>query len=160
MKDAPCVGQEEAGMFQLLSAQLESIMEETMDLKGLRFNEVDGPKQLQSIRGVYRGLKYEIDLLQEAGVRKVKGMRGIYRGVDFQADFLTAGEAKGFPGIYRGVAYEREFLPEEKPKIPTQADQVDPEAEIINQIIPPNRTDSRNIPDCPVTQGGSGWQIG
>jgi len=82
-----------------------------------------------------------MDLLQEAGVRKVKGRRGIYRGLEYQADFLTAGEAEGLRGIYRGVAYEREFLPEEKLEVAPQANQIDPEAETINHIIPPNRRD-------------------
>jgi nitrogen regulatory protein PII len=118
-----------AEMLQLLSAHLESVMEETMDLKGLKFNEVKGSQQMQGTRGVYRGLEYELDLLQKAGVRKVKSMRGIYRGLEYQADFLTAGEAEGFRGIYRGVAYERESLSEEKLEVAPQADQVDPEAE-------------------------------
>ncbi len=112
-----------------------------MDLKGLKFSEVDGSQQLQGGRGIYRGLEYELDLLQEAGVREVRGMRGIYRGLEYQADFLTAGEAEGFRGIYRGVAYERESLPEEKLEVAPQAHQVDPEAETRNQIIPPNRRD-------------------
>ena len=73
-------------------------------------------------------------------MRKVKGV--IYRGLEYQADFLPTGEAKGFRGIYRGVAYEREFLSEAKLEVPPQADQVDPEAETRNQIIPPNLRDS------------------
>jgi nitrogen regulatory protein PII len=124
-------GQEEAEVLQLLSAYLENVMEETMDHKGLKFDEVEGSKQQQGIHGIYRGLEYELDLLQKAGVRKVKSMRGIYRGLEYQAIFLTAGEAEGFRGIYRGVPYERESLPEEKLEVAPQADQVDPEAEPI-----------------------------
>ena len=111
-----------------------------MDLKGLKFSEVDGSQQLQGGRGIYRGLEYELDLLQEAGVREVRGMRRIYRGLEYQADFLTAGEAEGFRGIYRGVAYERESLPEEKLEAVPQADH---KAETMNHIILPNIIDGR-----------------
>jgi hypothetical protein len=70
-------------------------------------------------------------------------MRGIYRGLKYQADFLTTGEAEGYRGFYRGVAYGREVLPEEKLDLAPQTDPVDPEPEIINQIIPPNIIDGR-----------------
>ena len=86
-------------MIKLVSAHLETVMEETMDRKGLKFDEVEGSKQRKRTRGVYRGLEYDLDLLQEAGVRKVKGMRGIYRGLKYQADFLTGDETTGFRGI-------------------------------------------------------------
>jgi nitrogen regulatory protein PII len=120
-------------------------MEETMDRKGLKFDEVEGSKQRKRTHGPYRGLEYDLDLLQEAGVRKVKGMRGIYRSLKYQADFLTGDETTGVRGIYRGVAYERESLPEKKLEAMPLADQADPEAETINQIIPPNRTDGGEI---------------
>jgi nitrogen regulatory protein PII len=122
---------------------MKSIVEETMDLKGHKFNEVDGSQQRRGIRGVYRGLEYEMNLLQETGVRKVKGV--IYRGLEYQADFLSAGAAEGFRGIYRGVAYEREFLPEGNLEVALQADQVDSEAKTRNQVIPPNRRDGGKI---------------
>ena len=54
MNYASYFGQEEAEILQLLSAHLESVMEETMDLKGIMLNEVDGSQQMQTIRGVYR----------------------------------------------------------------------------------------------------------
>lgn len=82
MNHASYFGQEEAEILQLISAHLESVMEETMDLIGFKLNEVEGPNQRQGIRGVYRGLEYELDLLQETGVRKVKGV--IYRGLEYQ----------------------------------------------------------------------------
>ena len=129
-------------MFKLVSAHLETVMEETMDRKGIKFDEVEGSKQRKRTRGVYRGLEYELDLLQDAGVRKVKGMRGIYRGLKYQADFLTGDETTGFRGIYRGVAYERESLPEEKLEAVPQAD---PEAETIHHFITPDRTHGREI---------------
>ena len=100
-----------------------------MDRKGLKFNEVEGSQQQQGIRCIYRGLEFELDLLQKAGVRKVKSLRCIYRGLECQVDVLTADEAEGFRGIYRGVAYERGFIPEENLEVAPQADQVDPEAE-------------------------------
>ena len=127
-------------MIKLVSAHLETVMEETMDRKGLKFDEVEGSKQRKRICGVYRGLEYELDLLQEAGVRKVKGMRGIYRGMKYQADFLTGDETTEFHGIYRGVSYERESLPEEKLEAVPQAD---PEAETIYHLITPDRTHGR-----------------
>ena len=114
-----------------------------MDRKGLKFNEDEGSRQRKHIRGVYRGLDYELDLLQEAGVRKVKSLRGIYRGLKYQTDFETAGEAEGYRGIYQGVPYEREVLPEAKLDSAPQTDQVDPEAETKNQIIPPNIINGR-----------------
>ena len=132
-------------MIKLVSAHLETVMEETMDRKGLKFDEVEGSKQRKRTRGVYRGLEYDLDLLQEAGVRKVKGMRGIYRGLKYQADFLTGDETTGFRGIYRGVSYERESLPEEKLEAVPQADQADPEAETIHHLITPDRTHGREI---------------
>lgn len=103
------LGRKEAEMFKLVSAYLETVMEETMDRKGLKFDEVEGSKQRKRIRGVYRGLEYELDLLQEAGVRKVKGMRGIYRGLKYQADFLTGDETTGFRGIYGACPMRENF---------------------------------------------------
>ncbi|MGP8049176.1 MAG: hypothetical protein ACLPYB_01075 [Desulfobaccales bacterium] len=114
-----------------------------MNLLGIKFNEVEGSNRRQGRRGIYRGLEFDLDLPREAAVRKVKGVVYIYRGLEYQPDFQAARKVRGLRGIYRGVAFE--FLGEENLEVALQAEQVDPEAETLNHLIPPTRTDGGEI---------------
>jgi hypothetical protein len=58
------------------SLRIGNIVEESVDRKNLKFKEDEGSRQRKHSREVYWDLEYELDLLQEAGVRKIKGMRG------------------------------------------------------------------------------------